>query len=60
VRQEGFCRDFTAALGGLDEWERPPLDATVSETRQLDGYRRDADGLFRAEQPDIYRMISAS
>jgi len=29
------------------------------ETRQLDGYRRDADGLFRAEQPDIYRMISA-
>lgn len=40
--QEDFRRDFGEALGGLDDWERPPLEPDVVETRQLDGYRREA------------------
>lgn len=39
--QEEFRRDFAAALGGLNGWERPPLDALTSETQQRDGYRRE-------------------
>lgn len=40
--QEEFRRDFGDALGGLGGWERPPLEPVVVETRQLDGYRREA------------------
>lgn len=39
--QGDFRREFAAALGGLDEWEKPPLDPAVVESRQLDGYRRE-------------------
>ena len=39
--QGNFRRDFGEALGGLDTWERPPLAPAVTETRQLDGYRRE-------------------
>ena len=27
--QEDFRRDFAAALGGLDDWERPPLEPAI-------------------------------
>jgi hypothetical protein len=33
---------LAALLGGLDAWERPPLEARVTDTQQLDGYRREA------------------
>ena len=39
--QGEFRRAFGDALGGLDTWERPPLEPVVEETRQLDGYRRE-------------------
>ena len=39
--QEGFRRAFADALGGLNGWERPPLDASIQEVRRLDGYRRE-------------------
>ncbi|MDQ2799022.1 MAG: alpha/beta hydrolase family protein [Armatimonadota bacterium] len=41
VWQGDFRREFALALGGLDGWERPPLEPAVVETRQLDGYRRE-------------------
>lgn len=40
--QEQFRQEFTSALGGLNHWERPPLDAQVRDVRQLDGYRRES------------------
>ena len=40
--QAEFRRAFGDALGGLDTWERPPLEPVVEETRQLDGYRRES------------------
>ncbi len=39
--QQSFRRAFAEVLGGLDEWERPPLNVVVQEVRQLDGYRRE-------------------
>ena len=39
--QTAFRRRFAAALGGLDSWERVPLDPVVVEVRQMDGYRRE-------------------
>jgi hypothetical protein len=33
--------DLAIVLGGLDEWERPPLDPQVSDITQHDGYRRE-------------------
>lgn len=39
--QAGFRQAFADALGGLSEWERPPLDAAVQKVEQLDGYRRE-------------------
>lgn len=39
--QGDFRRVFAASLGSLDDWERPPLEPAVVETRQLDGYRRE-------------------
>ena len=40
--QGDFRREFGAALGGLGTWERPPLEPATEETRQLDGYTREA------------------
>ena len=40
--QAEFRRAFGDALGGLNNWERPPLEPVIEETRQLDGYRREA------------------
>ena len=39
--QRQFRRDFGQTLGGLGEWERPPLNAEIADVRQLDGYRRE-------------------
>ena len=41
VWQTEFRSAFRDALGGLRHWERPPLDAQILETRQMDGYRRE-------------------
>lgn len=40
--QSEFRREFGAALGGLDKWERPPLEPATEGMRQLDGYRCEA------------------
>ncbi len=40
--QAEFRHRFGMALGGLQNWERPPLKAVVSETKLMDGYRREA------------------
>jgi len=37
-----FRREFGAALGALDGWERPPLEPTTKEILRLDGYTREA------------------
>jgi dienelactone hydrolase len=39
--QSRFRLDFSAALGGLHEWEQPALAPVTHETRLLDGYRRE-------------------
>lgn len=41
ARQTDFRREFARILGGLDDWERVPLEPAVTETRQMDGYRRE-------------------
>jgi dienelactone hydrolase len=33
--------DLAIVLGGLEEWERPPLDPKVSDLVHLDGFRRE-------------------
>ncbi len=42
VWQADFRAAFLEALGGLQHWARPPLDATVIQVEQMDGYRRES------------------
>jgi hypothetical protein len=39
--QADFRHRLTDVLGGMDSWERVPLDPVVVEVQQLDGYRRE-------------------
>lgn len=39
--QDQFRRRFAEALGSLNAWEHPPLDAEVTDVRPMDGYRRE-------------------
>ncbi len=40
--QAVFRNAFLSALGGLQNWHRPPLDAVVLKKEQMDGYSRES------------------
>jgi dienelactone hydrolase len=40
--QGAFRERFGELLGDLCNWERPPLEAQIVESRQMDGYRRES------------------
>lgn len=49
--QTEFRHQFDTALGGLRHWKRPSLKPVVTETKQMDGYRR--EGITFTSRPGL-------